>query len=78
MKRLSFHGDQVKRQPIKFVAPDNRQDLRDKELEGRSINSMSSNIVDFVSECEVWENQSWRPVRYKDPVINNLSMVCVG
>ena len=60
MRRTSFGSN---KSPISYVPNSSREILRNKELESKSICSLSTSIIDFVSEDEIWENQSWRPVR---------------
>ena len=56
--------------PMTAVTGSQRRSIREKEYAAASRSSIhSSNSsasvkdIDFVSEAEVWENQSWRPVR---------------
>ena len=56
--------------PMTVVTSSQRSSIREKEYASTSrssihISSSNTNVkdIDFVSESEVWENQSWRPVR---------------
>ena len=56
-----------KKAPMTAVTSSQRRSIREKEYAASSRSSIHSSTsvrdIDFVSESEVWENQSWRPVR---------------
>ena len=62
-------GVSANKAPMTAVTSSQRRSIREKEYAATSrssiTNSTSANVkdIDFVSEAEVWENQSWRPMR---------------